>query len=1004
MTQIYRTASGGRIDRARALAFTFDGRRLTGYAGDTLASALLANGVHLVGRSFKYHRPRGILSAGVEEPNALVTVDRGVGRVTPNLRATEIELTDGLVARSQNRWPSLAVDAGAVSDLLAPLFSAGFYYKTFMGPSGLGASRLWAKVYEPLIRRAAGLGRAPDAADPDSYASRFAHCDVLVVGAGPAGLAAALAASEGGARVIVCDEQAAFSGWLLAADSATIENQSAATWMATALAQLSQRATVRLLARTTAFGVFAQGFVGLAQRVTDHLAEPDPEAPRERLWQVRAREIVLATGAIERPLVFPGNDRPGIMLADAARLYANRYAVRTGERAIVLTATDTAYFAAVDLVRAGVDVRAIADVRPDPSGPAVEAARAVGIPIRPSTTVIDTFGRLRISRARLAALATGGAVEEGDWLGCDLLVVSGGWTPSVHLLSQARGKLAWSNAANAFLPVEVSEPMRLAGACGGTFGLTAALDEGWAAGGEAARAVEGGDVPPRTFATNEPLMQWHGVVGALPSGGSSGRAFVDFQNDVTTKDVHLAAKEGFRSIEHVKRYTTTGMATDQGKTSNVNALAVLAAATGRTMGEVGLTTFRQPYTPVTFGTLAGLSRGALFDPVRHTPTHAWAETHGAVFEDVGLWKRARYFPQPGEDMHAAVARECRGVRQSVGLLDASTLGKIEVVGPDAAEFLERLYVNRVHTLAVGRCRYGVLLSEAGFVIDDGVIGRLATDRFHVTTTTGGAARVLHMMEDYLQTEFPELKVWLTSTTEQWAVIAVQGPRARAVLASLVQGIDLDRGQLAHMGLAPGTICGVEARIFRVSFTGEAGYEVNVPADWGQGVWEAIWAQVAKLGGVAYGTEAMHVLRAEKGFIIVGQESDGTVTPDDLGLGWAIGKSKRDFVGKRSLARTDMVAPGRRQLVGLLTTDKRTVLEEGAQITRERGPIAGTRALGHVTSAYASEAVGRPIALGLIADGRRRIGDRLFVPMPDGAIEVEVVSPVFYDPKGVRLDG
>ncbi len=1004
MTQPYRIGSGGRIDRARALAFTFDGRRLTGYAGDTLASALLANGVHLVGRSFKYHRPRGILSAGTEEPNALVTVDRGAGRVTPNLRATEIELTDGLIARSQNCWPSLAMDVGAVSDLLAPLLSAGFYYKTFKGPGGLGASRLWAQVYEPLIRRAAGLGRAPHAADPDAYASRFAHCDVLVVGAGPAGLAAALAASEHGARVIVCDEQAELGGWLLAAPSATIDGQSAATWIATALAQLSQRESVRVLPRTTAFGMFAQGFVGLAERVTDHLAEPDPEAPRERLWQVRAKQIVLATGAIERPLVFPGNDRPGIMLADAARLYANRYAVRTGERAIVLTATDTAYLAAVDLVRAGVDVRAIADVRPDPSGPAVEAARAVGLSIRSSTTVVDTFGRLRISRARLAAISADGAVDEGDWVGCDLLVTSGGWTPSVHLVSQARGKLAWSDAAHAFLPDGVPEHIHLAGACRGAFGLSVTLDDGWVAGAAGAAAATAADLSARSFVSDEPSMQWRGVVGALPSGVSSGRAFVDFQNDVTTKDMHLAAREGFRSVEHVKRYTTTGMATDQGKTSNVNALAVLAGATGRTMGEVGLTTFRQPYTPVTFGTLAGLSRGALFDPVRHTPTHAWAQAHGAVFEDVGLWQRARYFPRPGEDMPAAVARECRAVRQSVGLLDASTLGKIEVVGPDAAEFLERLYVNRFHTLAVGRCRYGVLLNEAGFVIDDGVIGRLAPDRFHVTTTTGGAARVLHMMEDYLQTEFSELKVWLTSTTEVWAVIAVQGPRAREVLAPLVHDIDLDRARLPHMGLARGTICGVETRIFRVSFTGEAGYEVCVPADWGQGVWEAIWAQVAKLGGVAYGTEAMHVLRAEKGFIIVGQESDGTVTPDDLGLGWAIGKSKSDFVGKRSLARTDMVAPGRRQLVGLLTTDQRSVLEEGAQVTREPAPVVGSQALGHVTSAYASDAVGRPIAMALVADGRRRMGDRLFVPMPSGSIEVEVVSPVFYDPKGGRLDG
>ena len=1004
MTQPYRLAWGGRVNRARLLAFTFDGRQLTGYAGDTLASALLANGVHLVGRSFKYHRPRGILSAGSEEPNALVTIDRGAGRVTPTLRATEVDLTDGLIARSQNRWPSLAVDVGAASDLLAPLFSAGFYYKTFMGPGALGASRLWAKVYEPLIRRAAGLGRAPDAADPDRYASRYAHCDVLVIGAGAAGLAAALAASECGARVIVCDEQAEMGGWLLSDASGVIDEQPTHAWLSAALDTLAARENIRVLPRTTAFGMFAQGFVGLAQRVSDHLAEPLTDMPRERLWQVRAKQIVLATGALERPLVFRGNDRPGIVLADAARTYLNRYAAKLGERAIVLTATDSAYLAAVDLANAGVVVRVIADVRPNPGGPAVAAARALGIPIKPSTTIVETYGRHRISRARLAAITADDRTTDGDWLGCDLLLMSSGWTPSVHLLSQARGTLTWNDAANAFLPDVVPEHMRLAGACSGSFGVSAALAGGWAAGATAARAATDAVPSQRTFSANEPAMSWRGIVGALPSDPSSASAFVDFQNDVTTKDLRLATQEGFRSVEHVKRYTTTGMATDQGKTSNVNALAVVASATGRTIPQVGLTTFRQPYTPVTFGTLAGMSRGTLFDPVRHTPTHAWAELQGAVFEDVGLWKRARFYPQSGDDMHAAVARECHAVRTAVGVFDASTLGKIEVVGPDAAEFLERLYVNAFHSLAVGRCRYGVLLNEAGFVIDDGVIGRLAPDRFHVTTTTGGAARVLHLMEDYLQTEFLDLKVWLTSTTEQWAVIAVQGPRARDVLAPLVEGIDLARTRLPHMGLAQGRVCGVDARVFRVSFTGELGFEVNVPADWGLAVWEAIWAQANKHGGVAYGTEAMHVLRAEKGFIIVGQESDGTVTPHDLGLGWAIGKAKHDFVGKRSLTRTDMATPGRRQLVGLLTTDKRTVLQEGGQITRERSPAAGSPALGHVTSAYASDAVGRPIALGLVADGRRRIGDRLFVPMPNGSIEVDVVAPAFYDPKGLRLDG
>jgi sarcosine oxidase, subunit alpha len=1031
MTEPFRTFTGGRVDRGQRVSFSFDGRRLTGLRGDTLASALLANGIHLVGRSFKYHRPRGILSAGAEEPNALVTVDRGQGRVTPNLRATEVEIFDGLVARSQNRWPSLAFDLGAVSDFLAPVFSAGFYYKTFMGPRFVGATRLWTKLYEPLIRRAAGLGRASEAADPDRYANRYAHCDVLVVGAGPAGLSAALSAAKSGARVILCDEQAELGGSLLAEASAKIAGRPVAEWLAETVAQLGCEPRVTLLARTQAFGLYAQGFAGLVERVTEHVVEPDPELPRERLWQVRAKRIVLATGAIERPLVFPRNDRPGIMLADAARSYVNRFGVRPGNRAVVLTATDSAYLAAADLHRAGIAIDVIADVRPDPTGPAIEAARALGIAIRPSTTVVETSGRHRVSRVRLADMSAAGELRAGDWYPCDLLLMSGGWTPSVYLFSQARGKLAWNEAANAFLPDVVPEHILLAGACRGAFGLQGVLEDGRRA-AEAAvsyhlhsvprterlrsKREDPGSIPPEGIDPGSPRdarvvggtaeeLSWRGIVGALPEGPKSARAFVDWQNDVTTKDLQLAAREGFRSIEHVKRYTTSGMATDQGKTSNVNALAVVAKVTGRTVPEVGFTTFRQPYTPVTFGALAGPTRGDLFDPVRCTPTHAWAQANGVVFEDVGLWKRARYFPRAGEDMHAAVARECRAVRASVGVFDGSTLGKIEVVGPDAAEFLERIYVNAFHSLAVGRCRYGILLDEAGFVTDDGVIARLAPDRFHVTTTTGGAARVANLMEDYRQTEWPDLKVWLTSATEQWAVIAVQGPRARDVLAPLVTGVDLARERFAHMSVVEGRFGDVPCRLFRVSFTGELGFEVNVPADFGASAWEAIWEQASQHGGVAYGTEAMHVLRAEKGYIIVGQESDGTVTPHDLGLGWAIGKAKRDFVGKRSLERPDMVKPGRRQLVGLLTTDRRTLLEEGAQIAAERTPPAGTPALGHVTSAYPSDAAGRPIALALLANGRGRIGERLWIPMgASRSIEVEVVSPVFVDAKGERLHG
>ena len=996
MTGMHRTNGGGRVDRTRSIRFTFDGRSYQGLIGDTLASALIANGVHLVARSYKYHRPRGILSAGSEEPNALVTIDRGNGRTTPNLRATEVELFDGLVAVSQNRWPSLTMDIGAINNLASPLLSAGFYYKTFMGPRLLGSNRAWARIYEPLIRRAAGLGKAPPQPDPDRYANRFAHCDVLVIGAGPAGLAAALAAAQHGARVILCDEQAELGGSLLSEWSTDIDGRPAAAWLAEAVRTLKSSPRVTLLPRTVGFGYFAQNFVGLAERITDHLSTPSPEMPRERLWQVRARRVVLATGAIERPVVFPGNDRPGVMLADAVRTYVNRYGVRPGARAVVLAACDSGYVAARDLKRAGVDVAAMLDPRPQ-AKPDVG-----GLGVSANATIVATRGRHRVSAVQIGRIGADGSVTPGNWVSCDFVAMSGGWTPSVHLFSQSRGKVRWHDDAEAFLPdvIAPGQSQQSVGACRGVFGIAAALEDGRAAGNAAVGATESA----QTFKVSEDVTDYRGVIGASVRSADEGRAFVDLQHDVTVKDLKLAAREGFRAIEHVKRYTTTGMATDQGKTSNVNALAIVAGHLGKPIPAVGLTTFRQPFTPVTFGTIAGLNRGALFDPVRRAPADAWARAKGAVFEDVGQWQRARYFPQSGEDMHAAVARECRTARASVGVFDASTLGKIEVVGPDAAEFLERLYINSFKKLAVGRCRYGVLLNEAGFIIDDGVIGRVAADRFHVTTTTGGAARVLHMMEDYAQTEFPDLKVWLTSTTEQWAVIAVQGPRARDVIAPLVEGIDLSAAALPHMSVTACRVRGVEARLFRVSFTGELGFEINVPTDYGGVVWEAVWSEVQRHNGCAYGTEAMHVLRAEKGFIIVGQETDGTVTPDDVGLGWAIGKGKHDFVGKRSLSRADMVRAGRKQLVGLLTADSALVLEEGAQVTAGPRPPVGTPALGHVTSAYWSAALGRSIALALVADGRKRLGERLNIPMPAGDLAVEVVAPVFLDPKGARLDG
>ena len=981
----WRLPSGGRIGRSRPLRFTFDGQSYQGYHGDTLASALLANGVHLAGRSFKYHRPRGIMTAGPEEPSALVTVSRDDARTTPNLRATQVELYDGLRAYSQNRWPTLRHDLGRLSELFSSLLPAGFYYKTFMWPRAA-----WYRLYEPLIRRMAGLGEAPRAADPDRYAQQFAHCEVLVVGSGPSGLAAALTAARTGVRVILCDECAEFGGSLLWQSTARIDGLEPATWVATALKELSANPRVRLLRRTTAFGYFPHNLIGLSERLTDHLATPPAGLARERLWQLRAAQVVLATGAIEQPLVFPGNDRPGIMLAGAAQHYLNRFAVLPGRRIVMATICDSAYSIALELQGAGARIEYFIDLRAVDNSPALAKLRAAGIKAWASGRVQGTRGYNHLRSVDVARLDGDGNLLEQSRIECDLLLMAGGYAPSVHLFSQSRGKLRYDETLQAFLPGESAERERSVGAARGVFGLAATLDDG--ADGQL------------RFTISDDSAITTGVRMSRAAAATPGpKAFVDFQHDVMLKDLDLAMREGFRSIEHIKRYTTTGMATDQGKTSNLNALHHAAHELGKPVPAVGLTTFRMPYTPITFASFAGQARGELFDPVRRTPMHAWAESQGAVFEDVGMWKRARYFPQGTEDMHAAVARECLAVRERAGVFDASTLGKIAVVGPDAAEFMNRMYVNDWSKLAVGRCKYGVLLRDDGFVYDDGVVAHLATDEFHVTTTTGGAARVLAMMEDYRQTEWPDLKVWLTSTTEQWAVIAVQGPKAREILAPLVDGLDISAAALPHMAVLRGSLRGIPMLLFRVSFTGELGFEVNVPASCGQAVLDAIRTVGKNHGLTPYGTETMHVLRAEKGFIIVGQDTDGTLTPDDVGLAWAIGKSKPDFVGKRALARGSMQQTDRKQLVGLLTKDSALVLEEGAQIIETTGQKMPMTLIGHVTSSYASATLDRSIALAVVKAGRSRIGQTLYVPMPNGDIPVEVCSPIFFDPQGARLN-
>jgi sarcosine oxidase, subunit alpha len=976
-----RIAGKGRLSPAKTCRFTWDGKPLRAFEGDTLASALLANGIHLVGRSFKYHRPRGILSGGTEEPNALVDISRDAARRQPNVRASVQEVFDGMEARSQNHYPALAFDIGAASDWFGRFFPAGFYYKTFMWPASF-----WKTLYEPIIRQAAGLGHAPVEADPDRYANRFAHCDVLIVGGGPAGIMAANAAAKAGKSVIICDENSGFGGYLRANSNGRIDGKSGMDWVAESLTRLDASPNVTVLPRTTAFGYHTQNMVNLVERLTDHLAAPGADTPRERLWQVRAKKVILATGAIERQLVFPDNDRPGIMLASAAQLYLNHYGVAIGRKTGVYTACDSAWHVAFDLKRAGIEIVAIIDCRSDIDSALLAEANDLGIPVKAGHAVTATTGRLRVRTMKVEPV--NGTRPESFQI--DSLIMSGGWTPSVHLFSQSRGMLHYDSEGGRFLPDIHAENSICVGACNGATTLAEALREGAAAMNRKPPKVHG----------HESMRGF--LLGSAKGAGPehSAKAFVDFQNDVTAKDIRLAVREGFHSIEHVKRYTTTGMATDQGKMSNMHGLAIAAEALGKEIPEVGHTTFRAPYTPVTFGTLVGHSRGPLFDVARCTPMHAWAEEHGAQFENVSNWKRAWYFPRPGEDMAEAVNRECKTTREIAGIFDASTLGKIEIVGPDAAKFMNLMYTNPWDRLETGRCRYAVMLREDGYIYDDGVVGRIAQDRFHVTTTTGGAPRVLHHMEDYLQTEFPELKVWLTSISEQWAVIAVQGPKSREIIEPFVEDINLD--EMPHMSVREGRFAGVPTRLMRVSFTGEHGYEVNVPADFGRSIWEVIWERGAPIGMVPYGTETMHVLRAEKGFIIVGQDTDGTVTPDDAGLGWAIGRNKTDFVGIRGLKRPDLVADGRRQLVGLRTKDPKIVLEEGAQIVANPNQPIPMTMLGFVTSSYWSANCGRSIALALIENGRARIGETLYVPMPNGNVAVEITGTVFLD--GDRANG
>ncbi|MEU0896044.1 sarcosine oxidase subunit delta family protein [Streptomyces massasporeus] len=938
-TQPFRHPTRGRIDRDTPLTFTFDGTAYQGYRGDTLASALLANGVIQTGTSIKLGRPRGIFSAGAEEPNAVIQIEAPFPE--PMLPATTVELYDGLVA------------------------------------TGLP-----------------GQGRLATEPDPARYDAVHAHCDLLVVGAGPAGLAAAAAAARSGARVILADDQPEPGGSLLG----TGEHLD---WVTGTTARLDAAPDVRVMRRTTVFGYYDDNHLLAVERRTNHLGARAPEnVSRERVWRIRARRVVLATGAHERSLAFADNDRPGVMLAASARAYANRHGVLPGRHAVVFTTNDSAYAAAMDLAAAGVAIEAVVDTRPEPGEGAVRARRA-GIEVLTGHAVTATEGERRLTSVTVAPYGRAAGQRE---FAADLLLVSGGWNPVAHLFSQSGGKLRYDEELGTFVPDASRQAVEVAGGASGVFDLARVLAQGAAAG---ARAIEAEGYTPDEVHLPQ--------VGASPQtppmrvftvpGREGAPRFVDLQRDVTVDDLARATGAGMRSVEHTKRYTTAGTANDQGKTSGVLASGVVAELLGVDISALGTTTFRPPYTPVSFAALAGRHRGVLSDPVRTTALHAWHVARGALFENVGQWKRPRYYPQDGEDMETAVLRECAAAREGVAFMDASTLGKIDVQGPDAGVFLDLLYTNMMSTLKVGMIRYGVMCRPDGMVFDDGTVIRLGQDRYLVTTTTGNAATVLDWMEEWLQTEWPELKVHCTSVTEQWATVALVGPKSRAVLGSLAPRLAVANEDFPFMAWRDTAVAGIEARVCRISFSGELAYEINVSPWQALALWESLYEAGTPYGITPYGTETMHVLRAEKGYPIVGQDTDGTVTPQDLGMSWVVSKKKRDFIGKRSYARADTARPGRKHLVGLLPDEPGTFLPEGTHLVADSVlPAPPVPMLGHVTSSYRSAALGRTFALALVKGGRDRIGERLYAPVGDRLVPVTVASPVLYDPEGARRDG
>ncbi len=1000
-----RLREGGRIDRRKPIRFTFNDRPLMGYAGDTLASALLANGVNLIGRSFKYGRPRGIMTAGVEEPNGIVQLGATEATQTPNIRVTEQVLYDGLVCRSVNGWPSVDHDVmGVFGRLGGALMSPGFYYKTFMFPKSQ-----W-ETYETFIRKAAGLGRSSKKRDPDRYEHINQHTDVMIVGAGPTGLVAARDAARRGARVILADEQQEFGGSLLHSRD-DIDGKPAMEWVDDIITELTLNENVLLLPRTTVNGYHDHNFLTARERLTDHqVISSAGKVARQRMHKIRAASVVLATGAHERPLVYANNDLPGCFTCSAVSTYIQRFAVVPGKKLVVMTTNDSGYQSAIDWHDAGREVVAIVDTRNSPEGSVLELAADKGIQVMTGSAVIEVKGRKQVRGAVIAPINAPGSFVAGEsiYVECDTLASSGGWSPAVHLSCHTGSRPVWNEEILGFIPGPTTEQRFEGGAVNGRQTLSDCLADGVQVAADACSAV-GFD---QSLTTTSPAISGaNDVFGdpmplyLVPHTKTASRApkqFVDMQNDVTAAGIEMTTREGFESIEHVKRYTALGFGTDQGKTGNINGMAIVAKALGKTISETGTTVFRPNYTPVSFGVVAGAHTDLLFDPQRFTPMHEWHIERGAEFENVGQWKRPWYFPVGDESMEDALKREQLATRNGVGILDASTLGKIDIQGKDAREFLGRVYTNAWEKLAIGRCRYGLMCGEDGMVMDDGVTSCLADNHFLMTTTSGGAAHVLSWLEIYHQTEWPELEVFFTSVTDEWATMSIAGPDSRKLLSELTD-IDLAADAFKFMDWREGKVADIPARVFRISFTGDLSYEINVPAHYGLHVWKALFKAGEKYNLTPYGTETMHILRAEKGFVIVGQETDGSVTPIDLDHGWAVANNKPfSFIGKRGMQRADCLRDDRKQLVGLKTVDPEAVLPEGAQAVFTPDQAIPMTMVGHVTSSYYSAFLDRSIAMGLIRGGLSKKGESVYFPLANGkTIEAIICDPVFVDPDGKR---